>query len=50
LQAAFSEWYITPKYWPDFDREEYYRALESFSNRDRRFGKVSSGELQKTNA
>ena len=49
-QAAYSEWYNTPKYWPDFDREEYYRALESFSNRDRRFGKVSSGELQKTNA
>lgn len=49
-QAAYSEWYITPTYWPDFDKEEYRRALESFANRDRRFGKVSSEELQGTNA
>lgn len=49
-QAAYSEWYITPKFWPDFDKEEYRRALESFAHRDRRYGKVSSGELQETNA
>jgi undecaprenyl diphosphate synthase len=49
-QAAYSEWYITPKFWPDFDKEEYRRALETYSQRDRRFGKVSSGELQETNA
>ena len=49
-QAAYSEWYITPKYWPDFDKEEYRRALETYSQRDRRFGKVSSGELQASNA
>jgi undecaprenyl diphosphate synthase len=49
-QAAYSEWYITPTYWPDFDKAEYYRALEAFTNRDRRYGKVSSGELQETNA
>ena len=49
-QAAYSEWYITPTYWPDFDKDEYRRALESFAHRDRRYGKVSSGELQETNA
>jgi undecaprenyl diphosphate synthase len=49
-QAAYSEWYITPTYWPDFDKEEYHRALEAFSQRDRRYGKVSSAELQETNA
>lgn len=49
-QAAYSEWYITPTYWPDFDKTEYHRALESYSQRDRRFGKVSSTELQETNA
>ncbi len=49
-QAAYSEWYISPKFWPDFDKEEYHRALESFGHRDRRFGKVSSGELQESNA
>ncbi len=40
-QAAYSEWYVTPTYWPDFDREEYRRALEAFAQRDRRFGGVS---------
>ena len=49
-QAAYAEWYITPTFWPDFDREEYYRALEAFAHRDRRYGKVSSGELQESNA
>lgn len=49
-QAAYSEWFITPKFWPDFDKDEYRRALETYSQRDRRFGKVSSGELQETNA
>ena len=49
-QAAYAEWYITPTFWPDFDREEYYRALEALAHRDRRYGKVSSGELQESNA
>jgi len=49
-QAAYSEWYITPTFWPDFDKEEYRRALETYANRDRRYGKVSSGELQGSNA
>src|SRR5258706_15059564 len=49
-QAAYSEWYITPTYWPDFDKEEYRHALETFSQRDRRYGKVSAGELQASNA
>ena len=49
-QAAYSEWYITPTFWPDFDKDEYHRALEAFAHRDRRYGKVSSGELQESNA
>jgi undecaprenyl diphosphate synthase len=49
-QAAYSEWYITPTYWPDFDKDEYRRALEAFAQRDRRYGKVSSAELQESNA
>jgi undecaprenyl diphosphate synthase len=49
-QAAYSEWYVTPTYWPDFDKEEYRRALEAFARRDRRFGRVSSGELEASNA
>ena len=49
-QAAYSEWYITPTYWPDFDKAEYRRAIESYAQRDWRYGKVSSKELQESNA
>jgi len=48
-QAAYSEWYVTPTYWPDFDKEEYQRALETFAGRDRRYGKVSSNEYEASN-
>ncbi|MCB0182145.1 MAG: di-trans,poly-cis-decaprenylcistransferase, partial [Anaerolineae bacterium] len=37
-QAAYAEYYITPTYWPDFDKAEYYKALQTFSRRDRRYG------------
>ncbi len=41
-QAAYAEYYITPVYWPDFDKDEYYKALHTFSQRDRRYGGVKS--------
>ncbi|MEI7988797.1 MAG: isoprenyl transferase [Chloroflexota bacterium] len=37
-QGAYSEWYVTPTFWPDFDKEEYRRALETYTSRERRFG------------
>jgi len=37
-QAAYAEYYITPTYWPAFDKAEYYKALCEFSQRDRRYG------------
>jgi undecaprenyl diphosphate synthase len=37
-QSAYSEYYITPTFWPDFDREELRKALVAFERRDRRFG------------
>src|SRR5512139_3943325 len=49
-QAAYSEWYVTPTYWPDFDKDEYRRALETFATRERRFGKVSSKAYEASNA
>jgi len=49
-QAAYSEWYVTPTYWPDFDKDEYRRALEIYAQRDRRYGKVSSNEYEASNA
>src|SRR5581483_3361105 len=48
-QAAYSEWYITPTFWPDFDKEEYCHALETYSQRDRRYGGVSEAVANKTN-
>lgn len=39
-QMAYSELYITDVLWPDFDRHELQKALESFRGRDRRFGGV----------
>jgi undecaprenyl diphosphate synthase len=39
-QSAYTEYYITPTYWPDFDREKLYEALVAFNQRDRRFGGI----------
>ena len=39
-QAAYAEYYATPTYWPDFDEAELAKALETYSQRERRFGKV----------
>ncbi len=43
-QAAYSEYYMTPTYWPDFDREELYEAVVAFTNRDRRYGRLPGAE------
>ncbi len=37
-QLAYSEFYFTDKHWPEFDKEELIKAIESYSKRDRRFG------------
>lgn len=37
-QIAYSEFYITDTLWPDFDKEELLKAIESYSHRQRRFG------------
>ena len=39
-QIAYSEMYITPTLWPDFDRYELLRAILDFQHRNRRFGGV----------
>lgn len=40
-QAAYAEIYTTPTLWPDFGRDELYKALETFNERERRFGLAS---------
>ena len=39
-QAAYAEFYFTDTLWPDFDRNEFNKALLCFSKRDRRFGEA----------
>ncbi|WP_418964032.1 isoprenyl transferase [Cetobacterium sp.] len=39
-QIAYSEIYVTDTYWPDFNKDELIRAIESYQKRDRRFGGV----------
>ncbi|MBR2861533.1 MAG: isoprenyl transferase [Clostridia bacterium] len=39
-QAAYSEFYFTNVHWPDFDENEFEKALEEFARRIRRFGGV----------
>lgn len=43
-QGAYSEWYFTPTYWPDFDKDQLRLALEEYAHRHRRYGKVSKVE------
>ena len=40
-QLAYTELYFTDVFWPDFDIVELDRALDAYSNRVRRFGKIS---------
>ena len=37
-QLAYSEFYFTPQYWPDFTPEDLEEALQSYAARERRFG------------
>jgi undecaprenyl diphosphate synthase len=39
-QTAYSEYWSTPTYWPDFGKEEFHQALLDYSQRKRRFGKL----------
>lgn len=41
-QGAYSEWFVTPTLWPDFDRDEFHKALVEYGHRDRRYGLVSN--------
>ena len=39
-QTAYTEFYFTEVLWPDFDKEEFLKALYDYQSRERRFGKV----------
>ena len=39
-QTAYTEYYFTEVLWPDFRKTEFQKALDAYSKRERRFGKV----------
>jgi undecaprenyl diphosphate synthase len=40
-QCAYSEIFIEQKYWPEYRRNDYYKAISDYQKRERRFGLVS---------
>jgi undecaprenyl diphosphate synthase len=40
-EMAYTEFYFTPVLWPDFTKEDLYKAIYDYQNRERRFGKTS---------
>src|SRR3989344_163262 len=38
-QGAYSELYFCNKYWPDFTKRDFVKAIVSYQNRERRFGR-----------
>jgi undecaprenyl diphosphate synthase len=37
-QLAYAEFYFTPVLWPDFDKANFFEAIDEYKNRERRFG------------
>jgi len=51
-QLAYTELYFTDLLWPDFNRQELFKAITTFAQRQRRFGKTGAQveSLEKKNA
>ncbi len=43
-QSAYAELYFTDTYWPEFSKNDLKKALEDFSNRERKFGALDNGD------
>ena len=41
LQSAYAEIYTSPIYWPDFNQLHFTKAINQFTQRERRFGNIS---------
>ena len=41
-QHAYSEFYFTDTPWPEFNKAELVKAIEAYTSRDRRYGKVKA--------
>jgi undecaprenyl diphosphate synthase len=40
-QLAYAEFYFTDTLWPDFRKQDFFKAILAYQNRERRFGKTS---------
>ena len=47
-QCAYSEFYFCDTYWPDFNEEDLHRAIESYQQRQRRYGKTEAQVEEET--
>jgi undecaprenyl diphosphate synthase len=43
-EGAYAEYYISPKYWPDWTEEDLDAAIHEYGKRNRRYGGVKEGE------
>lgn len=48
-EAAYSELYVTPVLWPDFEEKDFVAALDAFASRSRRFGGIEAADPPKGN-
>lgn len=48
-QIAYSELYFTDVLWPDFNKNEFFKAIYSYQQRERRFGKTSEQLTEQDN-
>ena len=39
-QLSYAEFYFSEKFWPDFDNEEFHKAIEDYTGRERRYGNI----------
>jgi undecaprenyl diphosphate synthase len=46
-QLAYTELYFTEQLWPDFSKEDFYKAIIDYQRRERRFGKTSEQVIDK---
>ena len=47
-QLAYTEMYFTNAFWPDFDRSEFHQALQTYQQRNRRFGNAKDAVAEAT--
>ena len=46
-QLSYSELYFTDKFWPDFTKEEFEKAIADYQQRERRYGELAKSELKR---